>query len=114
MDRAPLGESFLAGYSGLLRRSEVRRLVAGSMIARLPTAMLPLAILLLVNARMGSLAAAGLVVGAFSVGRAAMSPVVGAQVDRLGQVRVLSAGALAQTILLGGLLVAVQVQRSVP
>jgi MFS family permease len=114
MGRAAPRESFLAGYSDLLRRSEVRRLVAGSMIARLPTAMLPLAILLLVNARMGSLAAAGLVVGAFSVGRAAMSPVVGAQVDRLGQVRVLIAGAVAQTVLLGALLLAVQVQSSVP
>jgi hypothetical protein len=114
IDSTARGQSFLAGYSDLLKRSEVRRLVAGSMIARLPTAMLPLAILLLVNARMGSLAAAGLVVGAFSVGRAAMSPVVGAQVDRLGQVRVLIAGAVAQTILLGGLLVAVQGQSSVP
>lgn len=110
MNRAPPRQSFLAGYSNLLRRSEVRRLVAASMIARLPTAMLPLAILLLVNARIGSLAAAGLVVGAFSVGRAAVSPVVGALVDRMGQVRVLIAGAAAQVILLGGLVLALQLE----
>jgi MFS family permease len=84
------------------------------MIARLPSAMLPLAILLLVDARMGSLAAAGLVVGAFSVGRAAVSPGVGALVDRLGQVRVLIAGAVAQVILLGGLVLTVQLGASLP
>jgi MFS family permease len=84
------------------------------MIARLPSAMLPLAILLLVDARIGSLAAAGLVVGAFSVGRAAVSPGVGALVDRLGQVRVLIAGAVAQVILLGGLVLTVQLGASLP
>jgi MFS family permease len=110
-DTSP-SQAFLSGYSDLLRRSEVRRLVTASMIARLPTAMLPLAILLLVNSRQGSFAAAGLVVGAFSIGRAALSPVVGALVDRFGQVWVLIAGASAQAVLLGGLVLAVEAQAS--
>jgi hypothetical protein len=113
VNSAPTRDSFLAGYSDLLRRSEVRRLVSGSMIARLPSAMLPLAILLLVNTRLGSLAAAGLIVGAFSIGRAAASPLVGALIDRLGQFWVLVSGAAAQAILLGGLLLAVQARASV-
>ena len=83
------------------------------MIARLPSAMLPLAILLVVNTRLGSLAAAGLIVGAFSLGRAAASPLVGALIDRLGQFWVLVSGATVQAILLGGLLLAVQVHASV-
>jgi hypothetical protein len=76
--------------------------------------MLPVAILLLVNTRSGSLAAAGLVVGAFSIGRAAASPAVGALIDRLGQVWVLVPGAAVQAILLGGLLLAVQFRASIP
>jgi hypothetical protein len=70
------------------------------MVARLPSAMLPLAILLLVDERTRSLAAAGLVVGAYGLGRAAVSPMVGALVDRMGQTRVLVAGALVQGLLL--------------
>ena len=114
MNSAPSRDGFLSGYSDLLRRSEVRRLVSASMVARLPSAMLPLAILLVVNTRLGSLAAAGLIVGAFSVGRAAASPLVGALIDRLGQLWVLVSGAAAQAILLGGFLLAVQDHASVP
>lgn len=76
--------------------------------------MLPLAILLLVDARMGSLAAAGFVVGAFSVGRAAVSPVVGALVDRFGQVWVLVLGAVSQATLLGGLVLVLEAKASLP
>ena len=105
---APTGYSFLSGYADLLARADVRRLVIASMVARLPTAMLPLAILLLIHERTGSLAAAGLAVGAFGLGRALVSPVAGALVDRMGQVRVLVTGATAQVILIIGLVVAVQ------
>jgi hypothetical protein len=107
---APTGYSFLSGYAGLLARSDVRRLVIASMVARLPTAMLPLAILLLMHERTGSLAAAGLAVGAFGLGRALVSPIAGALVDRMGQARVLITGATAQVILLIALVVAVQLR----
>jgi MFS family permease len=73
------------------------------MVARLPSAMLPLAVLLLVVETGGSIAAAGLTAGAFSIGRAAASPFVGALIDRFGQARVLLAGALAQTFALAAL-----------
>lgn len=86
------------------------RLVAGSMVARLPTAMLPLAILLMVHDRTGSLAAAGLVVGLFGLGRAVVSPAVGALVDRLGQAGVLTAGVLIQAALLVALVAVAQMQ----
>jgi MFS family permease len=80
------------------------------MVARMPTAMLPLAILLLVNERTGSLAAAGLTVGAFGLGRALVSPAAGALVDRMGQARVLVTGAVAQAILLVALVAAVELR----
>jgi predicted MFS family arabinose efflux permease len=102
--------AFLRSYAGLLGRGDVRRLIAGSMIGRLPSAMLPLAILLMVHERTHSLAAAGLVVGAYGIGRAAISPLAGAMVDRVGQARVLSIGVAAQALLLAALVIAAQVQ----
>jgi MFS family permease len=105
-DSSATRRGILTGYRGLLGRPEVRWLVIGSMIARLPSAMLPLAILLMVDERTGSLAIAGAVVGVYGVGRAAISPLVGAQVDRVGQLRVLAAGAALQTVLLVALVVA--------
>src|SRR5205814_8110963 len=87
-------------YAGLRGSREVRRLVGASMLARLPTAMLPLAILLTVVETGGPLAAAGLVAGGFGLGRAAVSPVLGALIDRIGQPRVLLGGAVVQALLL--------------
>ena len=84
------------------------------MVARLPSAMLPLVLLLLVHQRTGSLAAAGLVVGAYGLGRAVVSPAVGAMVDRHGQARVLLVGTTVQAVLLLALLVAVESQNQVP
>jgi MFS family permease len=92
----------------LLGTVHVPQLVIGSMVARLPAAMLPLAILLMVETRTGSLAAAGLVVGAFGLGRAIFSPPVGAMIDRIGQARVLVGGASAQALLLVVVVVAVE------
>jgi MFS family permease len=94
----------------VLSRPDVRRLVISSMVARLPSAMLPLVLLLLVHERTGSLAASGLVVGAYGLGRALMSPAVGALVDRQGQGGVLIWGASVQAGLLLCLVLAVEVQ----
>jgi MFS family permease len=106
---APTGYPFLSGYAGLLARADVRRLVIASMVARLPTATLPLAILLLLHERTGSLAASGLAVGAFGLGRAAVSPIAGALIDRMGQARILVTGAAAQAVLLVAFVAAVEV-----
>jgi MFS family permease len=92
------------GYAPLLANRQVRRLLIASMVARLPSAMLPLAVLLLVVESSGSIAAAGLCSGAYGIGRAVLSPFVGALVDRLGQARVLIAGAVAQTAALMALI----------
>jgi hypothetical protein len=108
---APRGR-MLTGYAALLQKREVRWLVISSMIARLPSAMVPLAILLMVDKRSGSLAIAGVVVGLYGLGRAAISPLVGAQVDRVGQLRVLATGVALQTVLLVALVAATATHQS--
>lgn len=95
---APAG--FLSAYADLLSRPGVGRLVVAAAIARLPTAMLPLGILLLVVETGGSLGAAGLIAGAFGLGRAFVSPAVGTLIDRVGQPPVLVGGSLVQAALL--------------
>lgn len=72
--------------------------------ARLPTAMFPLGILLLVADRTGSYGLGGLAVAALSVGGALGGPLVGALADRFGQ-RVVGLGATAvQVVALSGAL----------
>ncbi len=95
---SPPPDERVNAYAGLLASPDVRRLILASTIARLPAAMLPLAILLLVVETSGSIAAGGLIAGAFGLGRAAVSPAVGALIDRAGQPRVLIVGSLVQAV----------------
>ncbi len=72
-----------------------------SVIARLPLAMLGIALLLHAKHLTGSFAAAGLVAGAFAVATGAGGPVLGRLVDRIGQTRVLVPSVTATAALLG-------------
>jgi MFS family permease len=87
-------------YAAVLSVAGTPRLLASSVLARMPLGMTSLAILLLVRDRTGSFRSAGLVVGVFALSQAAASPVQGALVDRLGQRRTLLPGALAQAAFL--------------
>lgn len=78
----------------------MRRLLLSSVLARLPLGTCSLAILLFVRAQTGSFLVAGLAVGAFALLGAAMAPLQGALIDRLGQVRVLLPCAAGQGLLL--------------
>jgi len=82
------------------------RLLVSSVLGRMPSGMFSLAILLFVHEQTGSFLAAGLTVGAFTLAGAAMSPVAGALVDRLGQTRLLLPCALGQATLLVALVLA--------
>lgn len=84
------------------------RLLVSSVLGRLPSGMFSLAILLLVRGRTGSFLDAGLTVGAFTLAGAAVSPLQGALVDRVGQTRVLLATAGGQGALLVGFVGLVQ------
>jgi len=87
-------------YRALLAVPGLRRLLVSSLVARLPSGMYSLAVLLLVHASTGSFLAAGLAVGAFTLAGAVAGPALGALVDRVGQTRVLLPVAAGQASLL--------------
>lgn len=87
-------------YRSLLAVAEVRRLLLSSVLARLPLGICSLAILLFVRAQSSSFLVGGLAIGAFTLLSAAMAPLQGALLDRLGQVRVLMPCAAGQSLLL--------------
>ena len=74
-----------------LAQATDRSFLALGIAARLPTAMLPLGILLYVADRTGSFASGGLAVAALSIGGGLGGPLVGAAADRFGQRPVLLA-----------------------
>jgi MFS family permease len=90
----------VSGYRVFLSIPGARRLLVSAVVTRMPNGMLSLAILLLIRAQTGSFAIAGVAVGAFALANAAVSPIQGALVDRLGQPRVLGVCAAGQSALL--------------
>src|SRR5512132_2360277 len=77
------------------------RLFAISIAARLPLAMLSIALLVHTQRLTGSFGAAGLVTGVYAVALGAGGPLLGGLVDRRGQTAVLLSSALAGAGLLG-------------
>jgi MFS family permease len=86
--------------SRLLAGPDGRALLASSILARLPLAMLSIAILVHVHRLTASFAVAGLACGAYASGGALASPVLGRLVDRRGQTRVLLVGATLSALAL--------------
>src|SRR5688572_4637883 len=86
----------------------VLRILASSVVARLPLAMLGIALLIHAQHLTGSFAAAGLVTGAYAVATGVGGPLLARLVDRRGQTAVLvpsvlaTAGLLAVAALLPG------------
>jgi MFS family permease len=93
----------VANYRGVLSVPGAYRLMSTALAARLPQAMAPLAVLLLVRGATHSYAAAGLAVGAYALANATCAPVQGRLVDRLGRAWVLVPSALGMAALLAGL-----------
>jgi predicted MFS family arabinose efflux permease len=95
-------------YLRVLRQPGAARLLAPTLIARIPDAIAGTAIVVVARSVTGSYSAAGLAAGAFGAGTAVSAPLAGRALDRLGQRRVLpllSAGfavALAVIALGGG------------
>jgi MFS family permease len=102
----------LASYRRFLAIPGALRLLVSAVATRMPTSMLSLSIVLLFHARTGSFALAGVAVGVFALSNAAMAPLQGILVDRLGQPRVLAVCALGQSAAL--LLLVLAVQADVP
>lgn len=79
------------GYGRLLRAPHAVRLLAGTLIGRLPNATAALAIVLFTRAHGGDYSLAGALSAAYGLGNAAGQPLLGRLVDRLGQPRVMAA-----------------------
>lgn len=90
----------IARYRALFSAPGFGRLLASSILGRLPSGMFSLALLLFVRAHTHSFLAAGVAVAAFSLAGAAIGPLLGALADRVGQTRVLLPAACAQAALL--------------
>ncbi len=75
-------------YKRVLGAPGVAQPLAGVVIGRLAIAAQPLSTVLLVHGTTGSFAAAGIVMGAYSVAAAISLPVQGRIMDRIGQTRV--------------------------
>lgn len=87
-----------------LARATDRRFLALGMAVRLPTAMLPLGILLYVAETTGSFASGGLAVAALSIGGGLGGPLVGTAADRFGQRPVVLLATLVQVLGIGAFL----------
>jgi MFS family permease len=98
----------IARYRALFSVPGFGRLLASSVLGRLPSGMFSLALLLFMRARTDSFLAAGIAVAAFSLAGAALGPLLGALVDRVGQTRVLLPAAFAQAALLVALVAVAQ------
>ena len=93
----------LRTYLDVLRTPFVVRLLASAVVARMPTGMAGLAVVLLVREAGGSYAVAGAVAGTYSAALALTSPLLGRLVDRVGQTRVLAGSAAASALGFGAL-----------
>ncbi|ANS64081.1 transmembrane transport protein [Streptomyces lincolnensis] len=76
------------GYLEILRARHATRLLAGTLVGRLPNATAAIAIMLFVRAEGGSYSLAGALVAAYAVANAVGQPVLGRLVDLYGQPRV--------------------------
>lgn len=92
-------------YLRLLRHGPAARPFLAAFLARLPIAMAPLGILLLIERERGAYSLAGFVTGAFALGSAVGMPLWGRLMDRFGQPRVLVPTALTSAATLVALAV---------
>ena len=88
-------------FAAVLRAPHVSRLLWTALLARAPTGINGLALVLFVRAQTGSYAVAGLVAGAYAAGAAGVAPLLGRVVDRRGAASVLMPLAIVHGVFLG-------------
>ncbi|GGT45491.1 MFS transporter [Streptomyces purpureus] len=93
------------GYLDILRAPHAARLLAGTLVGRLPNATAPIAIVLFTRAEGGSYSLAGGLAAAYGVANAIGQPLLGRAVDLYGQPRVQLPAAVVSA--LGAVLLAV-------
>jgi MFS family permease len=94
-------------YLSVWQLPSARRLLLSGFAGRLPSSMVPLALLLMVQQQSGSYAVAGLASATLGIAMAVMSPVLGRLADRRGPRTVLLAEAAAYPVLLAVLIAVV-------
>ncbi|KIF70641.1 MFS transporter [Streptomyces sp. AcH 505] len=76
------------GYKDLLKTPHAARLLAGTLVGRLPNATAPIAVVLLVRAEGGGYSLAGALAAVYGIANAVGQPLLGRAVDLYGQPRV--------------------------
>ncbi|MER5956858.1 MFS transporter [Streptomyces sp. NPDC001893] len=87
-----------AGYAEILKARHAARLLAGTLVGRLPNATAAIAIVLFVRAEGGTYSLAGALAAVYGVSNAAGQPLLGRLVDLRGQPRVQLPAALASAL----------------
>ncbi|MFI8103097.1 MFS transporter [Streptomyces sp. NPDC086023] len=90
-----------AGYAELLRTRHAARLLAGTLVGRLPTATANIAIVLFIRAEGGSYTLAGALAAAYGLATAAGQPLLGRAVDVYGQPRIQLPAAVVSALAMG-------------
>jgi predicted MFS family arabinose efflux permease len=98
----------LGAYRQILADPRARAFSAAGLIARLPLSMSGLGIVLLVSLTSGSFGRAGLVAAVGTLTAAAVAPLWGQLIDRVGQARVLVVAAMINSASLALLVISVQ------
>lgn len=98
----------LGAYRQILADPRARAFSAAGLVARLPLSMSGLGIVLLVSLTSGSFGRAGLVAAVGTLTAAAVAPLWGALIDRVGQARVLVVAAMVNSASLALLVTSVQ------
>ncbi|MFJ9738764.1 MFS transporter [Streptomyces sp. NPDC101166] len=91
-----------AGYGEILRARHAARLLAGTLVGRLPNATAAIAIVLFVRGEGGAYALAGALAAVYGVANAVGQPLLGRLVDLYGQPRVQLPAALASASAMAG------------
>ncbi|NLU66226.1 MFS transporter [Streptomyces sp. HNM0574] len=86
------------GYGRLLRAKHALRLLAGTLVGRLPNATAPLAIVLFTRAEGGSYSLAGILSAVYGLATAVGQPALGRLVDLFGQPRVMLPAAVVSAV----------------
>ncbi|MGP4004346.1 MFS transporter [Streptomyces sp. 8N706] len=87
-----------AGYAELLRTRHAARLLAGTLVGRLPNAVAAIAIVLFVRAEGGSYTLAGVLSAVYGLATAVGQPLLGRAVDLYGQPRVIFPAAVLSAL----------------